>query len=147
MVMDGKRSWLVLVCLILAACSNGHDSLSKDVQSLGFEGSFEFLVERRVGPEQCLAADCPAIVRYYLSQQDLGATCQTVGSLLGETDVSDDPILGEESCRSLGMIDSLRLDVRVIDPLVEIPPDDQTLNPFPVTDPHEAMVVARATRG
>ena len=45
------------------------------------------------------------------------------------------------------MIDSLRLDVRVIDPLVEIPPDDQTLNPFPVTDPHEAMVVVRATRG
>jgi len=46
-----KTSWLAVFCLLLAACSNGHDSLSSDVQALGFEDSFDFLVERRVGPE------------------------------------------------------------------------------------------------
>ena len=78
--------------LILGGMLQRSRLLVEDVQSLGFEGSFEFLVERRVGPEQCLAADCPAIVRYYLSQQDLGATCQTVGSSPESTDDPDDPI-------------------------------------------------------
>lgn len=147
MMLGAKRWRLLLVCLALvASCSNGHDSLSGDVQALGFEDSFEFLVERRVGPEQCFAADCPAIVRYYLSEQEPEASCGAVEELLAET-VSADRILGEERCRFLGMIDSLRLDVRATDPLSEIPPDDQTLNPFPVPDPHQAMVVVRATRG
>jgi hypothetical protein len=141
-----KTLWLVASCLLLSGCANGHDSLSSDVQSLGFDESFELLVERRTGPEQCFAADCPAITRYYLSDQASEQACLDVEELLEGTDVSVDLILGEERCRYLGLIGSLRLDVRATDPITEVPPDDQTLNPFPVTDPHEAMVVVRATR-
>ena len=91
-------------------------------------------------------ADCPAIVRYYLTDQDPESSCLVIGELLDGTEVSPDPVLGEESCRYLGLIGSVRLDVRATDPTIEIPPDDQTLNPFPVTEPHGAVVVVRATR-
>lgn len=145
-MMNQKMPWVVAAFLLLASCSSGHDSLSSEVQSVGFEDSFEFLVERRVGPEQCFMADCPAIVRYYLTDQNPESACLGIDELLEGTDVSPDRVLGEESCRYLGSIGSVRLDVRATDPINEIPPDDQTLNPLSVTDPHGAVVVVRATR-
>ena len=145
-MIQWKMPWVVAALLLAAGCSNGHDTLSSEVQSVGFEDSFEFLVERRIGPEQCFMADCPAIDRYYLTDQDPESSCVVIGELLAGTEVSPDLILGEESCRYLGSIGSVRLDVRATDPITEIPPDDQTLYPFPVTDPHGAVVVVSASR-
>ncbi len=139
-------SWLLVLSLLVAACTSGHDALSNEVEEAGFEDRFDFLVERRVGPEQCFAGDCPAITRYYLSDEDAAQTCLAVEELLEGTNVSTEPTLGDETCRYLGSIGDTRLDVRATDPITEIPPDDQTLNPFAVTDPHAAVVVVRATR-
>ena len=92
-------------------------------------------------------ADCPAIARYYLTDLGPESSCLKVGELFEGTDVSIDRVLGGERCRYLGLVDSVRLDVRVTDPITEIPPDGQTLYPFPVTEPHDAAIVIHATRG
>jgi hypothetical protein len=145
-MLRSKRWWLAAVGVLVTACSNGHDSLSSDVRFLRFEDSFEFLVERRIGPDRCFMADCPAVVRYYLSDQDPELTCRELGGRLDGTGLSLDRTLGAETCRYLGVVGSVLVDVRADNPITEIPPDDQTLYPFPVTAPHDAVVVVRASR-
>lgn len=135
---------IALLILTLTACSNGHDTLSSDAEKLNIDSRFEFLVERRWGPETCYAGDCPAVDRYYLSDEAPDATCETVAGLL-EADGRAVDALEHEYCDYVTTIGSVRFAIIVTDPMTEIPADDQTLSPLPVTQQHESMILVNAT--
>jgi hypothetical protein len=137
---------MVLLILALAGCSDGHERLSSDANKLGLDSKFEFLVERRWGPEICFAGGCPAVDRYYLSDAAPEATCEMVAELLEADGLAVD-VMEHEYCDYMTTIDNVRFDVVVTGPMTEIPPDDQTLYPFPVRVEHESMIVVNASGG
>jgi hypothetical protein len=136
----GRAGILLGLALTLVACG-GHSRLSGAIDGLDLPGDLVEIGEVQSGPDTCFAGDCPAVDRYYVSQQNPERTCAAIEPWADENGLAPANVGEGSSCRFGGSLDGNQLQIIVLPPQDAIPAYGESLDPQPVDVDHKAVVM------
>jgi hypothetical protein len=125
---------------LLAACG-GHSRLSDAIDDLDLPGDLVEVGEVQVGPDTCIAGDCPAVDRYYVSQELPAQTCATIEPWADENGLTTRSGGEDSVCQFGGSFDGDQLEIVVLPTLDAIPAYGDSIEPQVINVDHKAVVL------